>query len=289
MKRLINLIATLVCVGSIGFVQAQEEIKIGAIYPLTGAAASTGLELKNALELAAEIINRDIRGLNLPLAAGEGLPNLKGAKIKLVFGDHQGNPQVGATEAERLITQEKVVALIGCYVSNVTATASQVAERYKVPFLTPESSSATLTKRNFKWFFRTTPHDELFVRNFFEFLKALEKRKGIKPKRIALMNENTLWGTETTKLEEALAKEQGYDIVEKVIYPAKSTQLTSEVQGLKAANPDLLMQSSYLGDAILSIKTYQELGLAPQAILANDAGFNDTEFLRTLGKNGNYV
>jgi branched-chain amino acid transport system substrate-binding protein len=217
------------------------------------------------------------------------LPNLKGAKIRLVFGDHQNNPQVGATEAERLITQEKVVALIGCYVSNVTATASQVAERYKVPFLAPESSSATLTKRNFKWFFRTTPHDELFVRNFFEFLKALEKNKGVRPKRIALMNENTLWGTETTKLEEALAKEQGYDIVEKVIYPAKSTQLTSEVQRLKAANPDLLMQSSYLGDAILSIKTYQELGLAPQAILANDAGFNDTEFLRTLGKSGNYI
>ncbi len=268
---------------------AEPEVKIGAIYPLTGPAASTGLEIKNALELAAEMINNGAKGLNLPLAEHAGLPNLKGAKIKLVFGDHQNNPQVGATEAERLITQEKVVALIGCYVSNVTATASQVAERYKVPFLTPESSSATLTKRNFKWFFRTTPHDELFVRNFFEFLKALEKRKGIRPKRIALMNENTLWGTETTKLEEALAKEQGYDIVEKVIYPAKSTQLTSEVQRLKAANPDLLMQSSYLGDAILSIKTYQELGLAPQAILANDAGFNDTEFLRTLGKSGNYV
>jgi branched-chain amino acid transport system substrate-binding protein len=285
--RLLSVI--LAVLGAATSTSAEPEVKIGAIYPLTGPAASTGLEIKNALELAAEMINNGAKGLNLPLADHAGLPNLKGAKIRLVFGDHQNNPQVGATEAERLITQEKVAALIGCYVSNVTATASQVAERYKVPFLTPESSSATLTKRNFKWFFRTTPHDELFVRNFFEFLKALEKKKGVRPKRIALMNENTLWGTETTKLEEALAKEQGYDIVEKVIYPAKSTQLTSEVQRLKAANPDLLMQSSYLGDAILSIKTYQELGLAPQAILANDAGFNDTEFLRTLGKNGNYV
>jgi branched-chain amino acid transport system substrate-binding protein len=285
--RLLSVI--LAVLGAATSTSAEPEVKIGAIYPLTGPAASTGLEIKNALELAAEMINNGAKGLNLPLAEHAGLPGLKGAKIRLVFGDHQNNPQVGATEAERLITQEKVAALIGCYVSNVTATASQVAERYKVPFLTPESSSATLTKRNFKWFFRTTPHDELFVRNFFEFLKALEKKKGVRPKRIALMNENTLWGTETTKLEEALAKEQGYDIVEKVIYPAKSTQLTSEVQRLKAANPDLLMQSSYLGDAILSIKTYQELGLAPQAILANDAGFNDTEFLRTLGKNGNYV
>jgi hypothetical protein len=170
--------AVLLLLGTAQSAFAQQEVKIGAIYPLTGAAASSGLEMKNALELAAELINNGAKGLNLPLSGSAGLPNLKGAKIRLVFGDHQSNPQVGATEAERLITQEKVVALIGCYASNVTATASQVAERYHLPFLTAESSSATLTQRKFKWFFRTTPHDELFVQNFFEFLKALEKKKG---------------------------------------------------------------------------------------------------------------
>ena len=78
--------------------------------------------------------------------------------------------------------------------------------------------------------------------------------------------------TETTKIEEKLAGELKYPIVEKIIYPAKSTQLTSEVQRIKAANPDLIMQSSYLGDAILSMKTYKELGVSPDALLANDAG-----------------
>ena len=268
---------------------AQEEIRIGAIYPLTGAAASTGLELKNALDLAVDLINNGTKGLDLPLTTTGGLPNLKGAKIRLIVGDHQGNPQTGATEAERLISQEKVVALIGCYFSNVTNTASQAAERNGIPFLNPESSSATLTQRGFKWFFRTTPHDELFVANFFDFLKDVEKKKGISVKRIALFNENTLFGTETTKIEEKLAGEQKYPIVEKIIYPAKSTQLTSEVQRIKAANPDLIMQSSYLGDAILSMKTYKELGVSPDAILANDAGFNDSEFLKTLGKDGEYV
>jgi branched-chain amino acid transport system substrate-binding protein len=76
---------------------AQEEIKIGLIYPLTGAAASTGLELKQAAELAADIVNNATPNLNLPLASTAGLPNMKGAKIKLIFADHQGNPQVGAT------------------------------------------------------------------------------------------------------------------------------------------------------------------------------------------------
>jgi branched-chain amino acid transport system substrate-binding protein len=80
-----------------------------------------------------------------------------------------------------------------------------------------------------------------------------------------------------------------YEIVEKVLYPPKSTQLTSEVQKLKAARPDVVMQSSYLGDAILSMKTYKELGFLPTALLANDAGFNDSEFLKTMGKDGDFV
>jgi branched-chain amino acid transport system substrate-binding protein len=269
-----------------------QEVRVGVIYPLTGAAASTGLELRNAAQLAADIVNGELpaaKDLPLPLAKGTGLPHLGGAKVRLLFGDHQGNPQLGASEAERLVTGEKVSALMGCYFSNVTATASQQAERLGVPFVNADSTSATLTARGFKWFFRTTPHDELFVKNFFQFLKDVEKKKGVKVQRVALFNENTLFGTETTKLEERFAKEQGYPIVEKIIYPAKSTQLTSEVQRLKAANPDLILQSSYLGDAILSMKTYKDLGFAPAGLLANDAGFNDTEFLRTLGKDGEAV
>jgi branched-chain amino acid transport system substrate-binding protein len=269
---------------------AQQEVKIGVIYPLTGAAASSGAEMKNALELAADIINNGAKSVpNLPFSAGGGLPNLKGAKIKLVFADHQGNPQVGATETERLITQEKVVAIVGAYFSNVTATASQVAERYKIPFVNPESSSASLTQRNFKWFFRTTAHDDLFVHNFFDFFKELEAKKGIKVKQLATFNENTLWGNETSKLETKLAEEKGYTLTKSISYPAKSTQLTSEVQLLKAAAPQVVMQSSYLGDAIMAMKTYKELGFSPDMILANNAGFTDTEFIRTLGKDADYV
>ena len=283
--------AAAVAVGISPMVFAQnQEIRIGAIYPLTGAAASAGAEMRQALELAAEIINSGAPQLkDLPFAAGGGLPGLKGAKIKLVFADHQGNPQTGATEAERLITQEKVVALIGAYQSNVTATASQVAERYKVPFLNAESSSATLTQRGFKWFFRTTPHDDLFVHNAFEFMKELEAKRGIKVGALASFNENTLWGNETTKLQAKLAPQFGQSLVKQLTYPAKSTQLTSEVQTLKAAGPKVVLQSSYLGDAILSMKTYKELGFLPDMVLANNAGFTDTEFIRTLGKDAEYV
>ncbi len=283
--RLLSLLAAL----GLAAPAAAQEIKIGVIYPLTGAAASTGLELRNAAQLAADLIDGTDKSLGLPLAGAGGLPRLKGAKIKLVFADHQGNPQVGATEAERLITQEKVAAIMGCYFSSVTATASQTAERYGVPFLNADSSSVLLTQRGFKWFFRTTPHDELFVRNAFEFLKELEKKKGITVKRIAILAENTEFGSGSAKLQEQFARENGYQVVEKVLYPPKGTQLTSEVQKLKAANPDVVMQSSYLGDAILSMKTYKDLGFLPTALIANDAGFNDSEFLKTMGKDGEFI
>jgi len=269
---------------------AQQEVKIGVIYPLTGTGAAVGAELRSALELAADIINNGAPGIpNLPFSAGKGLPNLKGAKIKLVFADHQANPQIGATEAERLITQEKVVAIVGAYNSAVTATASQVAERAGVPFLNPESSSTSLTQRNFKWFFRTTPHDDLFVHNAFEFLKEFEAKRGIRPGDIASLNENGLWGNETTKLQTKLAADFGQKLVKQVSYPAKTTQLTSEVQTLKAANPNLVLQSSYTADAIMSIKTYKELGFSPDMILANNAGFTDTDFIKTLGKDADYI
>ena len=269
---------------------AQQEIKIGVIYPLTGPAASSGAEMRNALEMAADIINNGTKGIpELPFSSGGGLPGLKGAKIKLVFADHQSNPQTGATEAERLISQEKVVALVGAYQSNVTATSSQTAERYGIPYLNPESSSASLTARGFKWFFRTTPHDDVFVNNFYDFFKELEAKKNMKIGPIATFNVNALWGNETTKLEAKLTPEKGYKLVKQVSYPDKTTQLTSEVQTLKAANPSVVMQSSYLADAILSMKTYKELGFLPDMILANNAGFTDTEFIRVLGKDAEYV
>jgi branched-chain amino acid transport system substrate-binding protein len=268
---------------------AADEVVIGVIYPLTGPAASTGLELKNAAQLAADLVNGADKSLALPLVGAGGLPGLKGAKLRLVFADHQGNPQVGATEAERLITQEKVAAIQGAYFSSVTQTASQTAERYGVPFLNDSSSSVGLTQRGFKWFFRTTPHDELFVQNAFEFLKDLKAKKGIQVKRIAIFAENTEFGTGAARLQEKYAKENGYEVVEKILYPPKGTQLTSEVQKLKAARPDVVFQSSYLADAILSVRTYKDLGFLPTALLANDAGFNDSEFLKTMGKDGNFV
>jgi branched-chain amino acid transport system substrate-binding protein len=89
-------------------------VKIGAILPMSGGTASIGAHAKAALEVAMDIINNAHPELgNLPLAKNAGLAGLGGAKIEVVFADNQGSPATGQNQALRLITEEKVVAILG--------------------------------------------------------------------------------------------------------------------------------------------------------------------------------
>jgi branched-chain amino acid transport system substrate-binding protein len=266
------------------------DVKIGVIYPMSGAIAQAGLDDKNAIELALDIINTGkYKHLNLPLSKSAGLPNLGGAKVTVVFSDHQGKPDLGLSEAERLITQEKVAALLGCYNSSVTETASMVAERMKVPFFNPESSSPRLTRRGFKWFFRSSPHDETFSEGMFQAVQDLEKKRGTKFKTIAVMYEDTLYGKDSSRIEKELAAKAGYQVVADIAYRSRATSLTSEVQKLKAANPDILFPTSYASDAILLNKTSKDLGYNVPIIMAQNAGHTDPSFIEAVGKDADGI
>jgi len=262
-------------------------VKIGVIYPLSGVAASTGQEMKQAAELAADIVNNQ-HDLNLPLAKTTGLANLKGAKIELIFGDSQGTPEGGTSEAERLLGQG-VVALLGCYQSAVTAPASQVAEAKGIPFLNPESTSAALTQRGYQWFFRTTADDATFVKNFFEFLKDVEQRQGVRIEKVAIVYENSLFGTGVAQLETQAARTAGMTIVADIPYSSKATSVQTETTMLKTSAPQVILQSSYDDDAVLYMQTYKAQNVRPQALLAMDAGFISPKFIKTLGADANYV
>ncbi len=132
--------AALLALAVVGPASAQQTVKIGAVYPLSGNSASAGNYEKMAIELGADIVNNgnaDLAKL-LPLAKGGGLSGLKGAKIQMVFADNQGTPAAGQNQTLRLITEEKVVSIVGAYQSGITLTASAIAEKYGVPFINPE-------------------------------------------------------------------------------------------------------------------------------------------------------
>jgi len=260
------------------------EVVIGALYPLTGPAAPVGVYIKNALQTATDIANNRFEDLPWAWAKTEGLPGLGGAKVRFVLADHQGTPEKGLSEAERLITQEKVHVLGGAFQSAVTATASQAAERAKIPYLTPESSSPTLHTRGFQWFFRTSPHDGHFTQGMFEFMEDFKKKNNVQLKTLGLTYEDTLFGEDSGRTQKELAAKFGYEIVLDLKYRSRSTSLTTEIQQLKAANPDVWMPTSYQTDAILFTKTAKELDYNPKMIIAQDSGHIDPSFVEAVSK-----
>ncbi|MBV8577701.1 MAG: ABC transporter substrate-binding protein [Acetobacteraceae bacterium] len=257
------------------------EVVIGLTYPMSGANAQVGVDAQRAFETAVDIINND-EDFDLPLARGTGLPGLGGAKIRLVYADHQGDPQKGRAEAERLITQEKVCAILGTYQSAVAVTVSQTCERYQIPFISADNSSPSLHRRGLKYYFRASPHDEMFSAAMFDFLDSM-KKKGTKIETLALFHEDTIFGTDSANAQTKLANDRGYKIVADIKYRANSPSLSAEVQQLKAANADVLMPSSYTTDSILLVKTMAELGYKPNAIVAQAAGFSEQAFYDAVG------
>ena len=225
---LIGGAASLAAVSACARAQQSREIVIGALYPLTGASGAMGVDARHAIDTAVDVINTPI-DLDLPLAQTAGLAGLQGARVTVVYADHQGDPQKGRAEAERLITQQNVAALIGVYHSAVAATVSQTAERYAIPFLAADNSSPSLHRRGLRFFFRPAAHDEMFSKVMFDFFDAL-KKKGAKIETLSLFHEDTIFGTDSSTAQITLARERGYKIAADIRYRANSPSLSAEVQ-----------------------------------------------------------
>ena len=282
MKR---LAAALVAVWLVLFApasRAADEVVIGAIYPLTGNAAQVGLDAKAAIETMLDVINGQHEKVPMLMGSGGGLDRLGGAKIRVVFADHQNDPQKARAEAERLITQEKVVAILGSYTSATAATISQVADRYEVPYLSLDNSSPSLNKRGLKWFFRTSPHDEMFTAAMFDFFKDVGAKTGRPVKTVALFYEDSIFGTDSSAVQRKLAEANGIKVVADIKYRANSPSLSAEAQRLVAAKPDVIMPSSYTSDAILLLRSLAELQYKP-VIMAQAAGFQESAFITGVG------
>jgi branched-chain amino acid transport system substrate-binding protein len=262
---------------------AADPVKIGVIYPLTGNAASAGQSAKDAVNLGAEIVNTAHPELKaLPLGNTGGLPNLGGAKIELDEADHQGNPQVGQQQTLRLITQDHVVAMLGTYHSSVSLVATAVAERQGIPYLVADSVASNITGRGFKWVFRTTPIAPDFAKAYAEFLTDL-KKAGRKIDNIAIVNENTDYGTSVGASIVEAAKTANITVAAQIPYNANGSDVSAQVLQLKTLNPDVVIFISYTSDIILYFKTMKNLDYLPPIIIGDDAGFSDPSFIPNVG------
>ena len=282
MRRSTALLAGTLLLGAPA-AHAADDVVIGAVYPLTGNAAQIGADARAALETEADIINGS-QDVPMLLGKGGGLSNLGGAHVRIVFADSQNDPQKARSEAERLITQEHVVAIIGSYTSSTAATISQVTERYQIPYMSADNSSPALSQRGLQWFFRTSPNDLTFTQSMFDFFKAQGEKTGHPVHSVALIYEDSIFGTDSSNAQKKDADAAGIKVAADLRYRANSPSLQVEAQRLKAADADVVMPSSYTSDAILLMRSMHDVGYDWKAVMAQAAGFQEQDFINGAGK-----
>lgn len=253
-------------------------IKIGAIYPLSGSVATAGVNAFHGSELAVDVLNGKYPEIDLP--------KLTVGKIELSSVDSQGDPQNGAADVDRLVTNDKAVAIIGAYQSAVTLTASERAERLGVPFVNGAAGAANLSDRGLKWWFRTGPTLANMATTWFEWLKSVQAEHPVKTAAIIHMNDAA--GNDFAASLKAAAPRYNVNIVDDISFQPNATDLTSQVQKLRSDNGDVVFAQMFINDANLFLKTLAQLGYTPPALLAGGGGWDDPTFSQVAGALGQY-
>jgi branched-chain amino acid transport system substrate-binding protein len=233
--------AGLAALGNPARLRAQTPVfKVGVIHPVSGPLAEPGQACRLGAQMAAEAIN----------AAG-GIKALGGAKLELVLGDTQTKPEVGRTEAERVINQGAQM-LMGSFDSGSTAAMVPVAQQRRVPFLVDIAAADPITanvaravkegQQKVQYVYRNFPTGSSFGRKAVQYFDEIFKEAGVSPKRVVLMYCNDLFGQNNAKGFQAAhaAAKPGWAIVDVIPWPEPPQDLSTEVARAKAAKPDVI-------------------------------------------------
>lgn len=229
---------------------AAEPIKVGVILPFTGGSSIAATEIFNGITLALDEVN----------AAGGAL----GRKIELIREDDESVPTKGVTAAQKLITRDRVVALIGTYNSAVALPASDVSRKAKIPMVTGGSTAVTVTKANTPgdpWFFRHFPgSDDQGTQSAQDVVLRLKKNK------LAILYENTTYGKDLEKTFREVTTKAGATIVSSETYNHGDTDFYTLLTKLKSLGPDAVYVAGLVAEGTAILRQARELGLKTQFV-----------------------
>ena len=266
MKKIFALLVLLSMFFAVSAHAAQEPIKIGAMYALTGANAAIGTNILRGIDFAVKMINAQ-GGVN-------------GRMLEVVRGDTEGDAAKARSVAEKLVTQDKVHAILGCHQSTLTNIAAQVCDANEIPMITAISTVDNLSENGYEYFFRMCPMNSVYVRGMFDYLRDQAKVTGKEVKKIAIFADNSNIGQEIIRCSEIFAPEYGIEIVAKIEYQGGQPDMSSEVLALKNAAADAVIAESYINDATLLMRTLQEQNYQPPILVAKANGYTDPTFLQ---------
>ncbi|MGH7335569.1 MAG: ABC transporter substrate-binding protein [Candidatus Rokuibacteriota bacterium] len=214
--------------------------KIGVVHPITGPLAEPGQACRLGAQMAADTIN----------AAG-GIKSMGGMKLELLLGDTQTKPDVGRTEAERVVNQGAQM-LMGSFDSGSTAAIVPVAQQRRIPLLVDIAAADPITanvakavkegQQKVQYVYRNFPTGSTFGRKAVQYFSEIFQEAGVSPKRVVLMYCNDLFGQNSAKGFQAAhaAAKPSWEIVEVIAWPEPPQDLSTEVSRAKAAKPDVI-------------------------------------------------
>ena len=249
---------------------AQQAIKIGVINPFSGPLALYGGEMTRGFELAVDQAN----------AAG----GLLGRKIELVRGD-ASNPQQGIATVEQLVTKDKVDMFTGTYISAVANSASDAAARYNKLYWETGGVARDLTERGLPNFVRSGAYAVSFAARSVDTVRDLiapSLKKDMKDLKVWIEHEDSIYGTSIAEVQKRMLEAFGTKVVGVGSHSFRSIDLNDTVLRAKQANPDVLIQTGYVPDGNLLLRTAREQGFKPAAILLVGTG-DTSETLESVG------
>jgi branched-chain amino acid transport system substrate-binding protein len=247
---------------------AQAPIRIGASLSLTGTYAKPGSYQKEGYEVCADEVN----------AKG----GLLGRKIEFVLYDDQSAPATAVKLYEKLITEDKVDAVMGPYSSAVSEAVANVTEKYKKVMVAPLAATTSIFKKGRKYIFMIVSPAEVYL----EGLIDMAAKRGLKT--VAILNEDTLFPKASATGAAELAKKRGLQVVLQEAYPKGNTDFSALLVKIKALNPDVVAAGTYFDDAVAITRQMKELGVNPK-MFGLTVGGDLPEFHDLLKQNAEYV
>lgn len=248
------------------------QIKIGLIAELTGDIPAVGASCKNAAEMAVAEVN----------AAGGIQLGDKKFKIKLIIEDNAGKADQSASAAQKLITQNKVVAIVGPNASRYALPAAEIAESGKVALITPWSTApkATLDSRtnaSKKYVFRAC-----FIDPFQGGVVAKFTLDNLKFRKAAVLYDvASEYNKGIAEIFKTVFEQNGGKIVAFETYTTNDKDFSSQLTKIRQAAPEIIFLPNYYSEVPLQIQQAKRLGIAAPFIGADAWG--SEELLKLCG------
>ena len=249
-------------------------VVIGTAISLTGSQSKEGQLAKQGYDLWKAWIDQ------------QGGITVNGVKhpVTLLYEDDQSKPDISATLVQKLITDEKAQFILGPYGSGATATDAVVVEKNGIPMVEANGAAQAIFNKGYKYTFGVLSPANKYLTGVIDMAATLNP----KPTTLAMLTANDNFSVEVAKAVVDYAPSKGFTVVFNKSYPAAAPDLSGLLSQVKPLNPDIILNSGHLAEAIAINKAAKDLNINAK-IFAYSVGPSTPDFIQALGKDANYV